>query len=173
MSDSAQERDDTADGLRHEWSSVVRHRSASLVYAACSCIESKLNGHGCSAIIASVLQIRIPFKDASRAQAQELLLRMKAEELHRIMLKLRISEADFGGSQAQQVQAILSEVEGATGPHRLLKAMAERHVRTFLGENWEYIAHANDPEGSGYDADPIDYDMKTCQLFILWAWAHM
>ena len=120
-----------------------------------------------------MLQIRIPFNNASRAQAQELLLRVKVEELDKVRLKLRMADADFGGSQAQQVQAILSEVEGANGPHRLLKAMAERHVRTFLGENWDYISQANDLAGSGDDSDPIDYDMKTCQLFIMWAWAHM
>ncbi len=71
------------------------------------------------------------------------------------------------------VQAILVAVEGQRGPYKLLKAMQERHVRAFLQQHWEQISELNDPQGSGYDDDYLDYDLHTCQLFILWAWAHI
>lgn len=102
-----------------------------------------------------------------------MLLRLKAEELETLRQRLNIADADFGNNKVAQVQAILSAVEGQKGPHKLLSCMVDRHVRTFLSENWEQIAMINDPEASGYDTDPIDYDMHTCQLFILWSWAHM
>ena len=119
------------------------------------------------------LQTHISFTTASRAQTQEFLLRINEEELHKIASKLQSADEDFVGSINMQVQAILSAVDGAGGPYKLLKVMEERHVRTFLAENWEDIADINDPEGSGYDTDYIDYDMRTCQLFILFSWAHM
>ena len=119
------------------------------------------------------LQTHISFTPASKAQAQELLLRINKGELDKVTRKLQSADADFVGSINMQVQAILSAVDGAGGPYKLLKVMEERHVRTFLAENWEDIADINDPEGSGYDTDYIDYDMHTCQLFILWFWAHI
>ena len=44
-------------------------------------------------------------------------------------------------------------------------------VRIFLSEQWGQFSKANFGEGS--DEDFVDYDMQTCQLCILWAWANM
>lgn len=66
------------------------------------------------------------------------------------------------------MEAIFSAVQGSRGPYKLLAAMQERHVRAFLQENWEQIAAKNKPFST--DIDHIDYDVPTCQLFILWAW---
>lgn len=100
-----------------------------------------------------------------------MLLRVKERELDIIRQKLHIADAEFGVSKEQQVQAILNAVADEKGPSTLLNAMAERHVRAFLSEKWGQIAMANFGEDSVEDY--IDYDMQTCQLCILWAWANM
>ena len=116
------------------------------------------------------LQTNIPFNGASRAQVQQLLQRVNEGELNKIMVKLQGADADFSGSTDLKVQAILSAVDSAGGPYKLLNAMEERHVRTFFVENWEKIAEANDAVACGYDKDCINYDVHDCQLFILWCW---
>ena len=100
---------------------------------------------------------------------------MKEEDLDRIQQRsrLQIAEAEYIGDKTAKVEAILSAAEGEGAPYKLLSAMHERHLRTFLIEHWEQIAEINDPEGSGYSTDYIDYDVHTFQLFILWAWAHI
>ena len=105
------------------------------------------------------------------AQITAFLLRMSKEEVNKVCQKLNIAEAAIGGSREQQVQTILSQVQGVKGPHTLLSAMAERHVRSFLIENRRQIARDN--FGEDTDEDYIDYDVRTCQLRILWGWAHM
>ncbi|DBA72468.1 TPA: hypothetical protein ACH3X2_010490 [Trebouxia sp. C0005] len=115
----------------------------------------------------------ISFSSAARAQAQGLLLRLNEAELQKLRQRLDIADADFADNKEAQVQAILSVVHRQGGPYRLLRLMADRHVRMFLSQHWEQIAEINNPEASGYDTDPIDYDMQTCQLFILWSWAHI
>lgn len=120
-----------------------------------------------------VLQRNISFSSAARAQAQGLLLRLNEAELQKLRQRLDIADADFADNKEAQVQAILSVVHRQGGPYRLLRLMADRHVCMFLSQHWEQIAEINNPEASGYDTDPIDYDMQTCQLFILWSWAHI
>lgn len=118
-----------------------------------------------------LLQKNRSFNEPAKAQIAALLLRVKEQELDWIRQKLHIADVDFGGSKKQQVQRILDAVADEKGPSTLLNAMAERHVRIFLSEQWEQISKANFAEGS--DEDYIDYDMQTCQLCILWAWANM
>ena len=98
-------------------------------------------------------------------------MRVKQQELDKIRQKLHIEDAESGGSKEQQVQRILAAVADEKGPYKLLNAMAERHVRTFLSEQWGQIAKAN--FGDVTNEDYIDYDVQTCQLCILWAWANM
>lgn len=99
------------------------------------------------------------------------MLRIKEQELDKIRQKLQIPDAEFCGSKEQQVQRITTAVADEKGPYMLLNAMAERHVRIFLSEQWGQISNAN--FGAGTDEDYIDYDMQTCQLCILWAWTDM
>ena len=100
-----------------------------------------------------------------------MLLRVQEQELDKIRQKLHVADVEFGDSKEQQVQGILNAVADEKGPYTLLNAMAERHVRIFLSEQWGQFSKANFGEGS--DEDFVDYDMQTCQLCILWAWANL
>lgn len=125
----------------------------------------------CKIIQSRLLQKKISFNESSMAQIKAFLLRVRKEEFDKIYQKLDIGDAASGDSRGTQIQTMLSQVQGEKGPHTLLSAMSDRHVRTFLTEHWQQIARDN--FGEDTDEDYIDYDMRTCQLCILWGWAHM
>ena len=102
---------------------------------------------------------------------------MEEEQVDRIKVqvqsKLQIADEAYIGDKTAKVEVIVSAAAGEGAPYELLHAMLERHVRTFLIENWEQIRVPNNSAGSEYRNDYIDYDLKTCILFILWAWLHI
>lgn len=121
-----------------------------------------------------LLQKKTVFTTASKAQAKDFLLRMDEPHLCHIGQQPKLQIPDLGsvGGKASKVEAILSAAEGQGGPYRLLTAMGEMYTRVFLVEHWEQIAELFGPQDFGYKNDHMAYK-NTCQLFNLWAWAHM
>ena len=122
-----------------------------------------------------LLQKKTVFTTASQAQARDFLLRMDEPHLSQIGQQSKLQIPDLGsvGGKAAKVEAILSAAEGQGGPYKLLAALGEMYTRVFLVEHWEQIAELFGPQDFGYNNDHMGYDKNTCQLFILWAWAHM
>ena len=122
-----------------------------------------------------LLQKKTVFTTASKAQARDFLFRMDEPHLSRIGQQSKLQIPDLGSvvGKAAKVEAILSAAEGQGGPYKLLAALGEMYTRVFLVEHWEQIAELFCPQDFGYNNDHMDYDKNTCQLFILWAWAHM
>lgn len=130
------------------------------LHDACFCVS-----------MACLLQTESTFNARSKEQVEVFLLRMPIDQLKAIWQKLT-GEVDTTADKDALVPAVLAAAEGPREPWQLLKAMRKPDVRIFMEQHWRQIEQLNEPEASGY-GDRVGFDIKTCYLFILWAWAHM
>ena len=116
----------------------------------------------------------LPFRKKSVAEAQKVLLTLKQGELDKIRRNLDVADAHYHGKKEMKVQAILSAVNYQGGPYQLLNAMEKVDVHAYLKGKWNLIKRLNIPkDGDNWDTNYNNYSIRTCQHFILWAWAYM